>query len=382
MDFAFAPGGDAYDATVRQLLHDRKITGSFDTTLIHDPTHIKDVSAFIKKVDTSVTAPPVGDLLIGSHANDRGWLKIDLDGGADLNVTYKLLKDVLANPSRLAKVKIPPRLYTKPDKTNAPIKVHMKGCRIGLTPKLVDTLKQVFGGVVPVTACKGFHLVQHWPRHGTFEYLDYSLRALSKTTLTRAQVIDGLKKAKHEFFDATKIPDDIWDLWVPASLTKDRQDLTFSVKLGRTISRRTTLPATGQYRHDVVSYPLTILSPGPADKKLSGVLPALNRLPEFQPAWGFPMYEQFGYASPKDFFDGLDWTPTVSTDRIVWNGSRHEYTMVIPITDPVPTIKTVRRRKRVVFGKLFYNFYPVAGSRDSAINELLETNSDLFYTTP
>jgi len=51
-------------------------------------------------------------------------------------------------------------------------------------------------------------------------------------------------------------------------------------------------------------------------------------------------------------------------------GRQHEYTVLVPITDP-PDLAT---------GNLIFNFYPPAGSTVAAVENLMTSDSTMFYT--
>lgn len=395
MDYAFAPGGDKYDEALRTLLRDRKVKGSFETTVLHDPARLKHVAAFFHELDVTVTTKPIGDLLLGSHANDRGWLDIDLDDAADLHVNFQLLKVILNDPVRLAKLRIPPALYQTAQGANAPIKLHLKGCQIGSAQKLVDALKQVFGGVVPVTAPRHFYIAHPWREEktpdspGTFEYLDYrTFSVLSKGELSPSQVAADLRSRnpKLQFIDGTNVPDDLWAKVIPEKPTSNRHELTFSTQLGRKIRNRKTWPATGQYRWDEIPTFFTKVNPAPGDDTLARLKAAVKASPQFQAGWGFPIHEQYGHNTPEKYVDAFNWTPTKEVKNgqpvLTWHGSRYEYALLIPITLPPPSIVGKGKKARVKFGKLIYNFYPRPASGLNAVNELHETDPLLFYTTP
>lgn len=400
MDFAFAPGGDPkYDDAIRTLFRDRKVPGRFETTLVHDPTRLKDLAAFFGELSTTITNPPIGDILIGSHANDRGQLHIDLDGGGAAHVDYQVVKKILADPSRMAKLQIPPALYRLPNGSNAPIKLHFKGCRIGVATKLVDALKQVFGAVVPVTAPRHFHVVHLWRQPkttdfpGTFEYLDYTTFKVTDkkkldppTVVTKFEQLSANATTAPTFIDGTVVSKDMWKLLVPPQPKSDHEELTFSTQLGRSIKKRKTWPATGQYRVDMVQTFFKKRNPAPGDKTITQLKADVAASPMYQAGWGFPLHEQFGHKTTDEYVDAFDWLPTDEVDSgdpiLAWYGTRYEHVLLVPITDPPPSIEGTGKKARVKFGKLIYNFYPHGTGGPTAINELLDSDARLFYTTP
>jgi hypothetical protein len=384
MDYAFAPGqNDAYNDTMREMLRRRNFPDeALKTTLIDKPKTIKRVAEFFADLRSTVTTTPIGDLIIASHANDEGWLFIELDAkgslrrppGKDPKVNYDDLKDILTDPGdRLAKLRIPPILYRNADGTNAPIKLHIKGCRIGMAPKFVDALRQVLGKVVPLTAPKHFHVVDNrLPGLGLFEYLDYSFTVFSKTEIKkRSDIIERLQARSFALVDGTVVPDAAWDKWVPKKrFQQSKVPFDEEVDLGRKIGRLRKLPAMAEYRHETATFERGFKNPSAADFTLAGLRQRLANLDTFKPGWGFPTYEQYSYRSFDAFIEGFAWEPPAAgADPAMWKGSRHEYTVIIPVTQPAS-------------GKLIYNFFPSPGSTEKARHELREIDRTLFYSTP
>jgi hypothetical protein len=390
VDFAFAPGTESRLKMLQQLLRDRVDAGSsLDTTLVTGQATVRD---FLSFVDTTATKP-TGDLLLGSHGNDTGWLEIDLDAAAARTVSYAVLKEAYDDVTRRNRLRIPPGLYTNAQGQTVPIRVLVRGCRVGQAPKFVDGLKLLFGGQIPVVAPRHFYAVRPATKTrkrgrkktttpiGSFEHLVYSNEIVSKTALSRPDLLAAYRAKGFQQFNATPIPD-LWDTWLPSARKVGvigKQPISYRVTLGRTIDGLTTLSGAGEYRHFAPKVTYRIDNPPAAVKTEAGFKQALAARSEFQANWGptsFPFHEQLGHANFDAFFASYTWTPSKdkSADPFVWVGQRHEYNVMVPVVEPPMTGKDE---------KLIYNFFPPRGSAGgTAFLELLESDAGLFYTSP
>jgi hypothetical protein len=371
----------------KQLCKDRVLAPSLDTHVV-DLKTVKLLTDLYTELEfTSSVAKPIGDLLLISHGNDTGWLSLDLDSAAATTTSFQELKKILdpANVHRKTALRIPPTLYTTAANAVGPTRVLLGGCRVGAAPKFVDALRSVLGGVVPIVAPKHFHMFSPRVRRlskkkflllGTYEFLCYAFGAVSATALARKD----LKKALHDnpknvTIDGNPVPEATFDGWLPRVLPGGlgKFDMPVTVPLGRKIEKQTTI-SPGQFRHQTWKYTVHIPNPTTAQRTQAGLKIWLAGRDPMQPAWGFPEYEQYGHDSFDEFFDSFVWTrPKKNLNPQDWTGMRHEYLVLVPITSMLPADK----------GKLFYNFFPPrTGSTLSAIKELDETDSRLFYRTP
>lgn len=396
MDYAFAPGSEPRLKMLQQLLRDRTDGGALDTTLVTGPTT---VAEFLSDVEFDASKPkPTGDLLLGSHGNDTGWLQIDLDSAADREVSYAVVKEAYANTGRRVSLRIPPDFYTAPS-GQVPIRVLIRGCRVGQAPKFVDALKLLFGGQVPIVAPKHFFALapavktrrkKIVGRIGLFEHLSYSNQLISRDELTRDKLVDAYRSKGFPQFDSTTanpnpIPD-LWDKWIPPKkgigVGKPRP-FSYRVSLGRTIDGLPTLSDNmGEFRHRTFKVVEPIANPPAAEKTEAGFKQKYATQPKFQANWGspplptgFPLHEQLGHKTFDDFFASFKWTRPKKDDAdpFTWIGVRHEYNVVLPVVEPPMVGKDE---------KLIYNFFPPRGSGGTAFIELLESDGRLFYTTP
>ena len=390
MDYAFAPGTEIRLKTLQQMLRDRTDGGALDTTLVTGQATVAD---FLARVDV-VATKPTGNLVLGSHGNDTGWLEIDLDSAAARDVSYKVVKQAYEDAGRRMRLRIPADFYTEANGNRVPIRVLVKGCRVGRQPKFVDALKLLFGGQVPVVAPRHFFRVRPHNKTrgkkvvgllGTFECLGYNNEITSPTALSRDDLVAKYQNEGFEQFDSTSakpnpIPDQ-WDTWIPAdiSLTKsDGRPIKLQVALGRDVAGLKTLSDLAFFRHQIAHINIPITHPPASVKTKAGLKQELGNQPEYQPGWGptgFPLYEQFGHTNLDDFFDSFTWTPPKKSnaDPFTWVGTRHEYNVILPIVQPPMTGKD---------DVLLYNFFPLRGSGGTTVLTLSDTDTRLFYTTP
>jgi hypothetical protein len=406
VDYAFAPGVESRLKMLQQLLRDRTDgTAALDTTLI-EVAGVTTVAEFIRHVDTTGTLP-VSDIVLGSHGNDTGWLEIDIDTVAPRAVNYKVLKEAWDDITRRNRLRIPADMYTTANGQRAPVRVLIKGCRVGQATKFVDGVKMLFGGALPVIAPRHFYAVRPIintrrtrPRGpitqviklGQFEHLVYSNEVTAPTELSRPALLAAYRGRGFQQYDATSstpnpIPDR-WDTWLPSArhLGAKKRPIDYTVSLGRTIETFTTLSGMAEYRHRPFKLPVPITNPTPAAKTKSGFKTALSQRPDYQPGWGptgFPVHEQLGPANLDgtattfdQFFSSFTWTPSKdkNADPFVWTGVRHEYNVLLPVV------------KRPLTGKstdqLIYNYFPPRGTGGTRFIELLESQAGLFYVSP
>jgi hypothetical protein len=391
VDFAFAPGSESRLKMLQQLLRDRTDGGTLDTTLVTGQSTVAD---FLSHVDT-VASKPTGDLLLGSHGNDTGWLELDLDAAAARTVSYGVLKDAFDDVVRRNRLRIPPSLYTTPQGT-VPIRMLIRGCRVGQAPKFVNGLKLLFGGQIPVIAPKHFYAVRPIIKTrrvrrrkqiiplGSFEHLVYTNEIVSPTELKRGPLLTAFRNKGFLQFDSTPaapkpIPD-FWDSWLPSQrhLGVGKRPISYTVALGRTIDKFTTLSGAAEFRHTTPKMNVRIANPPAAVKTRAGFKAALAARPDYKAGWGptgFPVFEQYGHTNFDDFFASFTWTPPKdkNANPFVWVGLRHEYNIMLPVVRSLTNKPTDR---------LIYNFFPPRGSGGTTFIELLETDAGLFFTSP
>ena len=403
MDYGFAPGGTDYDEMARLLLDRMNIE------LIHQED-IRDIEGFIRHLETSIpnNKKPIGNLFIASHGNSSGWMAIDLDkstknpnGTEAKDTTYDVLIEAVKIENKT--VQIPKELHCpEGDPCDDPVEfdVHIRGCRIGQSEPFVKKLKEAFHSPRSVTAPKHFHFTgpvreerdEYFINWGSFEYLAYSfdlfrphvpgeeskVKRLSPNVrqfLTKKEVVDALVERTPPclFIDGEEVPRSLWQM---KGLIPDKPDnvkkespmyLTHHFKLGLDIGLNiTTFPLKYEFRHEKETYPFDVpgidTDPVTNAAKREKLRDAIENDEHFQepPDYPFPDYMAYGYASAKDFIDGLTWhcNWNKEDEKLECIGTRHVYTIVVPIVDP-PIVDPANYHSS---HNLLFNLYPVAGS--------------------
>lgn len=378
MDYAFAPGGTRYDKLARQLFSNRP-----NTKLLNNRS-LMTVAGFLHYLDTAagITLPP-DDLFVVSHGNDRAWMKIPLDP-TQLHhdhtdpTTYETAEAAVASGS----VNIPNDVNHDSTGTLTSMSVNIRGCRIGAAEPFVDKLKEAFGDESPVTAPEHFHWVFSFSSLGMFEWLKYSFSVVSKSPLAKkADVAAALDAEGFTYRDGTDVPTALWTDWVPKKVSIGQRDTKkVYLDLGRTLGKQTHLRDWIGFRHETpkFTYRISGLSALPAKADQVDTLrqalndDANNEGSVWASSHPLPMYERFDHSSIDDFVDNMNWQFTWDAKHsvMVCVGYQHQYTVIVPITDP-PDLKA---------GKLIYNFYPPATSSLAAVEELLTSDDTMFYT--
>jgi hypothetical protein len=375
VDYAFAPGQTPFDLQMARLLDNRPTTDLM-------PASLGTVERFIDELETlSSVVKPVDSMFVGSHANDTGQLKIAVDGAQKGKFAdYETLEAAETSGT----LRIPSILRTLPDGSSHPgTVVRIRGCRVGIQAPFMDKLKDALGGAVTVTAPKHFHMV--WPESpadlggDTFEWLTYDFGVHSKTELTRAQIIEALKKRKFDFYDGTKVPDGWWEDRVPKTKTHKSQKFRMRLILGTTVGSSMTELNTKDarsWRHqkpELFGGTVAFASKPKDATVLAELRTRLPTEPSMQAGHPFPIYERFGYDSFDDFFDGVNWKHTWNdkTKKVAATAWRHEYHLLMPITT-----RTASDKDR---GDLIFNYFP-SGGAGTAFFSMRDSDAFLFHT--
>lgn len=362
MHYGFAPGRTTYDRIMRRMLQRRA-----DTTLIHR-RQTRNVEAFVDFLENDVSVPlPVDDILIGSHGNASGQLQIVLFPGAPARATYETILQAEASGA----IEIPLDVVDHSVSAGSTT-LHIKGCKIGQAPQMMNALKEAFRGELQtLTAPKHFHYILDMRSHGSFESLSYSFPIKSRDRITdRDILVTEFQNAGHSFIDGSAVPGASWLGWIPRNFNRRRTRARMNVPLGVTLGRLTRIRQERQFRHDVIRfrYRITDITSAPADREQL-FRNTINGDPSFQAGHAYPHYARSGFSSLNEFIDGHNWRFTYlpGPDQLLCTGTRHSYEVVLPITDPAT-------------GNLLFNFHPKSGSPHSPIINLNETDNRLFLT--
>src|SRR5436190_15042005 len=157
MDFGFSPIVNTTTTAGKQHLTDlQTMFARMANTSLISKGGMTSVRQFIVHLDktTSITKP-IGDLLIGTHANEEGQLSIPMFPGQSDWTKFETLEDTLSDAKK--SIKIPDGLigFTAGDPISHA--VHLKGCNVGNAQPFLIKLEDAFGGNVNVTAQKFSH---------------------------------------------------------------------------------------------------------------------------------------------------------------------------------------------------------------------------------
>ena len=350
MDFAFAPGPTAQDGRLRLMFLSR------NNTALRTPSGATSIEDFLKDLDSSSLQG--GDLIVGSHASDEGFLFIALDGThTSLPVSFEDVQAVDTSGS----IHIPAGVRS-PD-----TKFHFKGCTIGSDDSLpfLTLLKSALDNPAQVTAPKFFHGLYELTAVGVFEFMGHNYRLLSKDGFTKTKdLVTAYQNLTPPLaqLDGTPVSNDDIKKWVRPTLvlkpaTRDKKPIPFPVKIVPAAGGRSAIsdpPAECRARREQYTYDLNTGSPPPKGKaaQIAAMRTSLSAEPDMQapPTHPWPIYQRLHYDTFDDFFDGQNWTVTINGNDQHWVGTHFVYTLLIPVVKPGTT------------DELIYNFYPSSGA--------------------
>lgn len=378
MDFGFAAGNDAHINSLRGMFARRA------TTTLIAARGVTAVRPLITHLDTTASiSKPIGDLLLGAHANDEGQLFMSVLPGQSGPTLFETLESTLSDPKK--SIAIPDALIGF--KTGGPIThaVHIKGCNIGNAQPFLLKVKEAFGGHLKVTAPKFFHGATPAPAEGVFEYMGYQFAIRrAKPFPSRATALSEFDAAQFQLIDGSTVPTADWKIVIPANPNVLRQEIQVPSKLGVSVGKRTTINTSRQYRATPITFgPWTITyppgAPVPTKKpdQLLDLETSLGAHPLFQANHPFPQFTREGFANVVEFVSGYDWTCSPRGRTLVCIGSRRLYIVLLVVTDPA----TTPTNGFFGDGNLIFNFYPNAGSTLTAITNALKVTDPKFFAT-
>jgi hypothetical protein len=387
MDFAFAPGATKYDKIIRKMFTYR--TG---TTLVNKKG-VNTIDDFFNQLTTVVTTP-LTYVLIGTHGDEAGYMKIQLDKTTnptthkiDANTDFEIMERGMAAVPRvcqLADAVINPRPV---DSNNVPIDpyISIRGCRIGVMTPFIQKFKDVVNGLsttdVAVAAPKFYHEV-YQKAQGVFEGFNYDFHIFSPTAIaSKADLVaklDGLT-TKYQDIYGTDITTAQWNTWIPKKITKEVDPLV-RTKLNPSPIPRFPSLKSGRYkyaRRNVVNFTMST-SAGTLPTTQATIVPFLKTLvnnqaanPGTDPFWlmfasthPFPFFKRHEYDTIDDMIDGLEWI--LNTKSRVYTGRRYEYYVSPPVVNNNAN------------NELIFNFHAAPGSGTTASITFADDDSNYF----
>ena len=385
MDFGFSPGPprDSHLADLRTMFSLRA-----NTTLIAKST-VTSVRGFIQHLNgTGTITKPVGDLLLGTHANDEGQLSIPMFPGQSDWTKFETLEKTISDSTKSVAIPDPLIGFTAGDPTTHA--VHLKGCNVGLAQPLLVKLKEALSGNVSVTAPKFFHGATSEPQ-GSFEYMGYQF-ALSRTELflkpgtrtpDRPKALAEFDAKQFQLINNKVVPTADWDKLIPPNPNTEKREQVTS-QLGQSFGKRTTIRTPRQYRVKpinfgpwTVSYPNAAAVPTSKTQQLQDLENSLQTDARFQSSHPYPQYEREGFANTSAFVAGYSWDCPKRGATLVCTGTRFLFVFVLAVTDPA----TVPATGIFADGNLIFNFYPASGSSLSAITTALQVTDPTYFAT-
>lgn len=372
-DYAWIPGTSKFDKLMATTLEHRpntiRIKEASITTLVQ----------FVKMLENStLVTHPVRHLVLGSHANNEGQLKLPLTGGTGKFIDWEDLEAVIKSKSlKLDDEWFQPRPHEKNQQAPTAYHLLIRGCRIGTERVYLRKLREALGGRIVISAPKHFDGVakQNVRPKGFVEYLAYSFSTNSPTPLkTKDAVVKALLATPGlKLIDNSPIPEKKWRDWVPSNpeVKFEQEELTsvMSPVTGKKamVKRVFRFEERQWLDHDE---PLAMDRSKKSDAdRLKVLKPLLAKRPEMQSTHPYPMYVRLGYKSFDEFIAGWTWRflpKDKAADEVKFNAVRHQYTVIQPITE----VKT---------GELLLNFYPEK-KKDKVIENLKLDDDRLFAT--
>jgi hypothetical protein len=379
MDFGFAPDGDEIIKNMRSMFERRA-----STTLINEKKApgVSTVRQFITHLETNNgITKPVGDLLLGAHANNEGEFQLPMFPKQVGWTNYETLEESLKDAAKSINVDTVIGFKAGDPITHS---VHIKGCNLGQALPFVTKLKEALGGHVTLTVPKLFHGTTPWPAEGVIEYIGYQF-AMSRTQIfaSRKAAIAEWDNAGFTLIDGNPVTTADWQALIPADPNTSVWKNVNS-KLGTAFGKRTTIRTPRQHRIVPITFgPWTVpIPPGkpvPADK--SGQLQALEShlqtKPLFKDTHPYPQFKREGFDRVIEFVSGYDWNCVPVKRTLVCNGRRLLYMVVVAITDPT----TVPQGKLIGDGNLIFNFYPNAKSKFPVSTSAIQVTNKKFFVT-
>lgn len=354
---------------------------------------------------------PIGNLMLGSHANEFEVVMPMFIGQQGLT-KYETLQecedDVAGNQSIIMSAELMGPPASPPTHF-----VNFRGCNIGKSKPFLDKWQEAIAITVApatnvvVSAPKHFHGTFFSSNWGYWEYMAYEFLVNAPNGGPFAS-LDAMKSGfraaaadnpdAFSFVDGNPIPDPYWDdlRWLPNRVKKKRlkdQPTTLQNPISSANDTRTTIGARRgldvektSYIYDI-TYTTAGAVPDPNNKAncLTILTNTINADPTF--AGPFPEYTRHGFADVPSFISGHAWSFSKNSKQLSGQpkqfilkatGIRYIYTLIIPVTDPSPAPDPT-------VGALVTNFYPLSSFVPGGTLPgpgLVETDTKYFQTSP
>lgn len=370
-DYVFSPGNTGFDLQMKNVMKTKPQTINLDDSMI---TSLAD---FIKALsNSSKITHPIKNIILVSHANPEGLLKLPIDMLAGDRITYEDLEQAeqskkIALDSEL----LSPRPSSSGNKL-APF-VHIRGCRIGTAVPYLKKLKAAINDKIQVTAPKHFHLpLQSTGKHpGWAESMLYSFALYRpQKAKNRTEIINSFIKLNLKLIDSKPVTAKLLDSWLPQRGYHKSGKTKLKTKVVNPIhGRKQFVHAEYRYKkRDLFNQEQSFAlekDPKTYDKRRQAVKSALEKVhSSYKSDHPYPQHVRYGYTSLDDFMKGWKWKFRYDskTKTLYFSASRYEYTIVQPIVEPTTN-------------RLYLNFYPLKKS-DKPIIMLVKSDTKFFQT--
>jgi hypothetical protein len=361
VDYAFVPGFGDTALQVLAKAYERRPQATL-VVLQNPPDTLSSFLAALEFGIETMGFDQAGDLLVGAHGTQSGYLLLAMDPSHPSPANYETVKS-------LATIKIPAGVGT------ASTSVRLGSCNLGSARPFLEALKTALGNPKSLSAPRYVHAF-HYPS-GTdyWEYMQYDFSVLGDyygaPLASRDDVVQKFIQADFKLLDDTVVPSANWETWVPtkAKLNLDpwflqEFDFPFLVKNVDTFMAGFAYAHWGTYHeHTTVTLPINdvILDVNTARNTL---VEQLSQDGRFKPNHPFPIYVRFGYDSTQSFVDGWDWSwYPEGTNALKFFGWRYRYQLNIPVSEPVTN-------------QWIFNYYPETGTPTFNFSE--STRPELF----
>lgn len=372
-DYAFVPGTSPFDVQMAHVLDNRT-----QTIRIADPL-IDTLSGFIRALgnNTAVTNP-VRHLVVASHANPGGHLRLQLTVATVADVSYEDLEAAVKAKSLLVDGRL---LEPRPkDSGGSPVAPAFlfRGCRIGLAPPYLKKLKEALGNTVTVIAPKHFHdAAEQSKPTGYVEYMSYNFSLFRpKAFGNKAEAVKAYEAAGFTRIDGQPVPAKLWPGWIPEKdLNKQGNNKIAASVVSPITKAKESIP--GYFRYTLRKFLETdgsfalMKDPGTEAGRKKAVRDEYVKIARYQDTHPFPEYVRYGYKSMDEFMDGWAWTfkYDASNHTLYHNATRHEYIVIRPIVEPATN-------------RLILNYYPSGKARKTAKPiEMLDPADARFFAS-
>jgi hypothetical protein len=401
MDYAIAPGKEIVFEMLKKIFECRP-----NTECLKEP-EITSVEAFIKRLGAAPPAlifdKPVGNLLIAAHwalpgvdHRPENFWDIPLLRKQKTKTYYSLVKDIADKGDK--RVHIDDALVRKEQGISPPpppgadlvqINVHIRSCALGKAPAFLQKLKKAFGkNVRTVTAPK--YIVgtdnetgREWIyMGGCLEHLLYEFSVFIKyetvQTINKSVLVKAFSEKYKKFFNGKPIKNEYWTSWIPKDEDLFKGEVVICAKycpLGQTIGYKSqfmpainSLPIAVRYIYDF-NTDMTITVPSPYAESPDH-LKALENYLKDDPNPEYPLYKRAGYDNLNEFINGFAW---FFNEWPVCSGSRHEFRILMPITDPDTGNPDDPKTWHLIF-----NYYPASKKPEEYVFKMKESDTRLF----